>query len=258
MGERIAKRMARAGVASRREAEAMVAAGRVTVNGRRLASPAVTVAAADDVRVDGRPLPAPEPARLWRFHKAPGVVTTARDPQGRATVFDRLPPGLPRVVTVGRLDLNSEGLLLLTNDGDLARYLELPATGWTRRYRVRVHGAVDPRRLEGLAGGVRVSGIDYGPIVARLDRAQGSNAWLTVALREGRNREIRKVMEHLDLPVTRLIRVAFGPFQLGQLDRDAVAEVTGKALREQAAGFFTGAVAAADREGRIANRRRQP
>ena len=256
MGERIAKRMARAGVASRREAEAMVAAGRVTVNGQRLSSPAVTVADADDVRVDGRPLPDPAPARLWRYHKPTGVVTTARDPQGRATVFDRLPADLPRVVTVGRLDLNSEGLLLLTNDGGLARFLELPATGWARRYRVRVHGETDQRRLDGLGRGVRVDGVDYGPIAARLDRQQGSNAWLTVSLREGRNREIRRVMEHLGLSVTRLIRVAFGPFQLGQLARDQTAEVTGKALREQAAGYFQGAVAAADREVRHAHRRR--
>lgn len=258
LGERIAKRMARAGVASRREAEALVAAGRVTLNGRRLDSPAVTVDDDADLRVDGRPLPPPEPARLWRYHKPTGVVTTARDPQGRPTVFGRLPPDLPRVVAVGRLDLNSEGLLLLTNDGGLARFLELPATGWTRRYRVRVHGEVAPDRLDALARGVRVDGVDYGPITARLDRRQGSNAWLTVSLREGRNREVRRVMAHLDLSVTRLIRVAFGPFQLGQLDRDQTAEVKGKALREQAAGYFQGMVAATDREVRRAHRRRQP
>jgi 23S rRNA pseudouridine2605 synthase len=256
--ERIAKRMARAGVASRRVAEAMIAAGRVTVNGRRLDGPAVTVSADDDVRVDGRPLPAPEPARAWRFHKPAGIVSTARDPQGRPTVFDRLPAGVPRLVSVGRLDLNSEGLLLLTNDGGLARFLELPATGWSRRYRVRVHGDVDEPRLLALAAGVRVSGLDYGPIQARLDRRQGSNAWLTIALKEGRNREIRRVMEHLGLSVTRLIRVSFGPFQLGQLERGGLEEIPGKALREQARRYFSGEVGAADRETRIAHRRRQP
>ncbi len=231
--ERVAKAIARAGLASRREAEAWVAAGRVAVNGRVLDSPAVTVGPADRVTVDGTPLPAPAPPRLWRYHKPAGLVTTRRDPQGRPTVFERLPPELPRVVSVGRLDLNSEGLLLLTSHGGLARHLELPATGWLRRYRVRVHGTVAPGRLERLAEGAEVSGVRYGPIEARLDRVQGANAWLTMGLREGRNREIRRVLEHLGLTVTRLIRISYGPFQLGPLPRGAVEEVRTGALRDQ-------------------------
>ena len=248
--QRIAKVLARAGLCSRREAERWVAEGRVAVNGRRIDTPAVTVGAADAVAVDGKPLPAPEPPRLWRYHKRAGLLTARADPLGRATVFDRLPSDLPRVVSVGRLDLNSEGLLLLTNDGALARFLELPSTGWPRRYRVRVHGHVEEARLAALAGGVRLDGLRYGPIEARLDRLQGSNAWLTVSLREGKNREVRKVLEHLGLQVTRLIRVSFGPFHLGGLARGAVEEVKGKVLREQAARFFDTAHAG------TANRRR--
>src|SRR5713101_9279537 len=231
--ERIAKVMARAGLCSRRDAERWVAEGRVAVDGTVLTSPAVTVTAENEVRVDGRPLPAPERARLWRYHKPAGLVTTHRDEKGRATVFAALPAGLPRLVSVGRLDLNSEGLLLLTNDGALARRLELPATGWVRRYRVRVHGFVDPARLAALAGGTTVDGVSYGPIRATLDRQQGSNAWLTLSLHEGRNREVRRVLEHLGYPVTRLIRLAYGPFQLGHLARGMVEEVTNKVLREQ-------------------------
>jgi 23S rRNA pseudouridine2605 synthase len=232
-GERIAKRLARAGLCSRRDAERWIAEGRVAVDGKVLASPALTVTEANDIRVDGKPIPAAEPARLWRYHKPAGLVTTHRDEQGRPTVFDRLPPELPRVVSVGRLDLTSEGLLLLTNDGELARALELPARGWLRRYRVRVHGAVDPARLAALETGVTIDRMSYGPIRAVLDREQGSNAWLTISLHEGKNREIRRVMEHLGLSVSRLIRVAYGPFQLGDLPRGAIEEVPRKVLREQ-------------------------
>ncbi len=232
-GERIAKRLARAGLCSRREAERWIAEGRVAVNGRVIAEPGTTVTEADVILVDGKPVAEPEHSRLWRYHKPAGLVTTHRDPQGRPTVFERLPETMPRVISVGRLDLNSEGLLLLTNDGALARRLELPATGWVRRYRVRVHGHVDPARLPALEKGVTVDGVAYGPIKAALDRQQGANAWLTVSLREGKNREIRKVMEHLGWPVSRLIRVAYGPFQLGQLLPGQVEEVVGKVVREQ-------------------------
>jgi 23S rRNA pseudouridine2605 synthase len=219
-GERIAKRLARAGLCSRRDAERWIAEGRVAVDGKVLASPALTVTEASDIRVDGKPLPAAEPARLWRYHKPAGLVTTHRDERGR-------------VVSVGRLDLTSEGLLLLTNDGELSRALELPARGWLRRYRVRVHGDVDPARLAALEAGVTIDRMSYGPIRAVLDREQGSNAWLTISLHEGKNREIRRVMEHLGLSVSRLIRLAYGPFQLGELPRGALEEVPRKVLREQ-------------------------
>jgi len=232
-GERIAKVLARAGLCSRRDAERWIADGRVAVNGAVLQSPAISVTATDSVVVDGRPLPAATDTRLWRYHKPAGLVTSHRDPQGRPTVFGQIPAALGRVISIGRLDLNSEGLLLLTNDGELARRLELPATGWSRRYRVRVHGNVDESALAALTGGVTLSGIRYGPVQARLDRVQGSNAWLTVALVEGKNREVRRIMEHLGLAVTRLIRVAYGPFQLGKLEPGAIAEVPAKVLREQ-------------------------
>ncbi len=232
-GERIAKWLARAGVASRRDAERLLAEGRVRLNNVVVTHPATFVQPADLVQVNGAPIDAPERARLWRYHKPEGLVTTHRDPEGRPTVFKALPPGLPRVVSIGRLDLNSEGLLLLTNDGALARQLELPANAWLRRYRVRVHGEVQPPALAALAQGLRVDGVRYGPIEAGLDARKGSNAWLTVALREGRNREVRRVMAHLGLQVTRLIRVAYGPFQLGLLARGAVEEVPVKVLREQ-------------------------
>ncbi len=231
--DRIAKVLARAGLCSRREAERWIVAGRVAVDGVTLVTPAVNVSAANRVTVDGKALPAPSPPRLWRYHKPPGLITSHRDPEGRPTVFERLPETLPRVVSVGRLDLTSEGLLLLTNDGGLARRLELPATGWTRRYRARVHGIVDEKKLAALANGVTVSGVKYGPIKAVLDKQKRANAWLTVSLEEGRNREIRKVMEHLGLEVNRLIRVAFGPFQLGKLARGKTEEVPPKVLREQ-------------------------
>ena len=231
--QRIAKLIARAGLCSRRDAERWIAEGRVAVNGNVLKSAALSVGADDDIRVDGKPLPEAERPRLWRYHKPSGLVTTHRDERGRRTVFAALPAGLPRLVSVGRLDLNSEGLLLLTNDGALARHLELPATGWVRRYRVRVHGAVEPERLATLARGVTIDGVAYGPIRATLDRQQGANAWLTLSLHEGRNREVRRVLDHLGYPVTRLIRVAYGPFQLGHLARGAIDEVPQKVLREQ-------------------------
>ncbi|WP_298264872.1 pseudouridine synthase, partial [Acidocella sp.] len=216
-GERIAKYLSRAGITSRRDAEAMIAAGRIRLNNAPVSHPAVFVKDGDIVLVDGKPVGEPDRTRLWRFHKPEGLVTTHKDPEGRPTVFDKLPPGLPRVMSIGRLDLTSEGLLLLTNDGALARQLELPATGWLRRYRVRVHGGVAPDKLKRLAEGLAVDGIKYGPIEAHIDSVQRSNTWMSMSLREGKNREIRRVMEALALPVTRLIRVAYGPFQLGTL-----------------------------------------
>jgi len=231
--ERIAKVLARAGVCSRRDAERWVAAGRVAVDGHVLTTAAVVVTPENDVRVDGKPLPAPDRPRLWRYHKPAGLVTTHRDEKGRPTVFDALPEGLPRLISIGRLDLNSEGLLLLTNDGALARRLELPSTGWIRRYKVRVHGEVEPERLAALNGGVTIDGISYGPIRAGLERRQGSNAWIAMALREGKHREVRRVLEHLGLQVTRLIRLSYGPFQLGNLARGVVDEVPKKVLAEQ-------------------------
>lgn len=232
-GERLAKFLARAGIASRRDAEKLIAEGQVKLNGKVVTTPATFVTAGDRVSVNGKPVAAPERTRLFRYHKPEGLVTTHRDPQGRPTVFEKMPPALPRVVSVGRLDLNSEGLLLLTNDGELARRLELPSNGWLRRYRVRVHGRVDERALAALARGVTIEGVAYGPIEAGLDSRQGTNAWLTVSLREGKNREVRRVMAHLGLQVTRLIRTAYGPFQLGSLPRGAVEEVNPKVLREQ-------------------------
>ena len=232
-GSRIAKVMARAGLCSRREAEAWIAAGRVTVNGQVLESPAFNVTDEDDVRVDGQRLAAAERTRLFLFHKPRGLVTTARDPEGRPTIFDALPPDLPRLVAIGRLDINTEGLILLTNDGGLARVLELPSTGWLRRYRVRAHGHIDQGRLDALSEGIAIDGIDYAGIEARLDREQGSNAWITMGLREGKNREIKRVLEHLGLAVNRLIRVSFGPFELGDLNEGEVAEVRTRVLRDQ-------------------------
>jgi 23S rRNA pseudouridine2605 synthase len=249
--ERIAKRIARSGLCSRRDAERWIEAGRVAVGGTVLTTPATTVTAADLITVDGRPLPDAEPTRLFRFHKPPGVLTAARDPEGRRTLADLLPAELPRLMPIGRLDLNSEGLLLLTNDGGLKRQLELPSTGWLRRYRVRVHGQIDEAQLAGLKKGIRVDGFDYGPIEAVLDRVQGSNAWLTVALREGKNREIRRVMEHFGWQVNRLIRLSYGPFQLGGLTPGALDEVQPKVLREQL-GSLLGEAAARPRRTRRA------
>ncbi len=235
-GERIAKRLARAGVASRREAERMIEAGRVRVNGRVLESPALNVTEADAIEVDGKPLPEAEPARLWRYHKPLGLVTTARDEKGRKTVFDALPPDLPRVMSVGRLDINSEGLLLLTNDGELKRRLELPSTGWMRKYRVRVHGRPTPEMLAPLEKGVTVDGERFQPMQVTIDRQQGANAWLTIGLREGKNREIRRAMEAVGLAVNRLIRISYGPFQLGDLADGAVEEVRSRVLADQLGG----------------------
>jgi 23S rRNA pseudouridine2605 synthase len=232
-GERIAKVLARAGLCSRREAERWIAAGRVAVDGKVLDSPAVSVAPEARISVDGAPVEAAAPTRLWRYHKPKGLITSHRDPEGRATVFERLPAELPRVISVGRLDFASEGLLLLTNDGALARHLELPSTGWSRRYRVRVHGKPEPDALAKLADGVTVDGIAYGPVQARLDRLQGANAWLTIALTEGKNREVRRICNHLGLEVTRLIRVSYGPFQLGDLAPGAAVEVPRRILADQ-------------------------
>lgn len=236
-GERIAKFLSRAGVASRRDAEMMIEAGRVRMNNEAVTHPAVFVKAGDLVVVDGKPVGEPERTRLFKYHKPEGLVTTHKDPEGRPTVFEKLPPGLPRLISVGRLDLTSEGLLLLTNDGALSRQLELPSTGWLRRYRVRVHGGVSPDKLKRLAAGMAVEGVKYGPIEAAIDSVQRSNTWMTMSLREGKNREIRRVMQALELPVTRLIRVAYGPFQLGLLPRGAAEEIPGKILREQVAGL---------------------
>src|ERR1700733_5009315 len=232
-GERVAKVIARAGLASRREAETWIAAGRVAINGVVIDSPARNVTARDELSVDGKKLPARERTRLFLYHKQRGLLTTRVDPQGRPTIFERLPNGLPRLISVGRLDFNTEGLLLLTNDGELARVLELPATGWLRRYRVRAHGSVSQAKLDELRGGVDIDGIRYGNVEATLDRVQGSNLWLTFAIREGKNREVRNVLGHLGLAVTRLIRVSFGPFQLGELAEGEVEEVPPRVLREQ-------------------------
>src|SRR5215467_1492518 len=232
-GERIAKAIARAGLCSRREAEAWIAAGRVAVNGEVIASPARNVTPGDRIAVDGKLLPGRERTRLFLYHKPRGLLTTHADPGGRPTVFTALPAGLPRLISVGRLDLNTEGLLLLTNDGSLARTLELPATGWLRRYRVRAHGRVGQSELDRLRAGITVDGIRYGPIAATLDRAQGSNVWLTFAIREGKNREVKNVLGHLGLKVNRLIRVSFGPFELADLAPGEIAEVKTRTLREQ-------------------------
>lgn len=239
-GERIAKVMARAGLCSRREAERWIAEGRVAVNGQTLDSPALTVGDRDTITVDGKPLPQRPQARLWRYHKPEGLVTTHRDPEGRPTVFERLPKELGRVISVGRLDIASEGLLLLTNSGTLARRLELPSTGWTRRYRVRVFGTVDEKGLAGLGKGITIEGVRYGHVQAQIDTASGSNTWLTLSLKEGKNREVRRVLEHLGLQVNRLIRVGYGPFQLGNLQRGEVEEVQRRVIRDQLGRDFVG------------------
>src|SRR5215468_2842869 len=244
-GERIAKVIARAGLASRREAEQWIAAGRVAVNGAVIASPALDVTGNDRISVDGKPLPARERTRLFLYHKPRGLLTTHADARGRPTIFAALPKDLPRVVSVGRLDLNTEGLLLLTNDGGLARVLELPSTGWLRRYRVRAHGSVTQEALDRLRAGITVDGVRYGSIEATLDRPQGSNVWLTFAIREGKNREVRNVLGALGLQVNRLIRVSYGPFQLGELPAGAVEEVATRTLRDQL-GERLSALAGAD------------
>jgi len=231
--ERIAKRIARAGVASRRGAEAMIAEGRVAVNGRVIDSPALNVGAADAITVDGKPLTAPEAARLWRYYKPIGLVTSEADEKGRETVFAHLPEDLPRVLSVGRLDITSEGLLLLTNDGALKRRLELPSTGWVRKYRVRAKGTPIDAALEPLRKGMTVDGERFAPMAVAIDRQQGANVWLTLGLREGRNREVRRALETVGLSVNRLIRISYGPFQLGDLEPGGVEEVRAKVLRDQ-------------------------
>ena len=232
-GERIAKALARAGLASRRDAEEMVTQGRVTVNGRVINSPALDITKNDVVLVDGKPLPERERTRLFLYHKPRGLMTTHDDPEGRPTVFDNLPEGLPRLISIGRLDFNTEGLLLLTNDGGLARTLELPDTGWLRRYRVRAHGDVTQAQLDQLKDGIEVEGVKYGPIEATLERDQGANVWLVFAIREGKNREVRNVCAHLGLEVNRLIRVSYGPFQLGEVPEGQVEEIRARVLRDQ-------------------------
>jgi 23S rRNA pseudouridine2605 synthase len=232
-GDRIAKMIARAGLCSRRDAEKMVLEGRVKVDGAVITSPALNVSATNLVTVDDKPLKAPEAARMWRYHKPPGLVTTHKDEKGRPTVFANLPPGLGRVVSVGRLDFNSEGLLLLTNDGEIARRMEIPAGGWTRLYRARLFGKVTQGDLDRLAQGVTIDGVKYGPIVANLERSKGIYAWASVSLKEGKNREVKRVMESLGLKVARLIRTSYGPFQLGQLAPGAVEEIPARLWREK-------------------------
>ena len=232
-GDRIAKVIARAGIASRREAERMIEAGRVTVNGKTIDRAALNVTAKDKITVDGRALGDPDPPRLWLYHKPTGLVTTTRDEQGRTTIFDELPEDLPRVMSVGRLDLNSEGLLLLTNDGGIKRKLELPSTGWLRKYRVRVKGRPADDTFEPLRKGLEIDGERFQPMTVTLDRQQGANAWATVSIREGKNREIRRAMEAVGLSVNRLIRVSYGPFQLGQLKPGEVQEIRPRILRDQ-------------------------
>ncbi|WP_120502471.1 pseudouridine synthase [Roseovarius sp. EL26] len=232
-GERIAKVIARAGLASRREAERLIEAGLVVVNGKVIERAALNVTSKDQITVDGKPLAAAEPARMWLYNKPTGLVTTNRDEKGRSTIYDELPKDMPRVMSVGRLDLNSEGLLLLTNDGELKRKLELPSTGWLRKYRVRVNGRPTEETFAPLRKGLTVDGENFQPMNVSLDRQQGANAWVTVGLREGKNREIRRAMEAIGLTVNRLIRVSYGPFQLAQLKSGAVEEIRPRVLRDQ-------------------------
>ncbi|MFK7753674.1 MAG: pseudouridine synthase [Sedimentitalea sp.] len=232
-GDRIAKVLARAGVASRRDAERMIEAGRITVNGEKLTSPALNVTDKDRILVDGKPLQAPEEARLWLYHKPSGLVTTTRDEKGRQTIFDALPEDMPRVLSVGRLDLNSEGLILLTNDGAIKRKLELPSTGWLRKYRVRINGRPTEDAFKPLRRGLVIEGEKFQPMTVTIDRQQGANAWLTIALREGKNREIRRAVEQVGFTVNRLLRVSYGPFQLGQLKPGEVEEIRRRVMRDQ-------------------------
>jgi len=231
--ERIAKVLARAGIASRREAERLIEAGRIAVNGKTITSPALNVTPADRITFDGRPVEPADIPRLWLYHKPEGLVTTAKDEKGRRTVFDALPETLPRVMSIGRLDIGSEGLLLLTNDGGIKRRLELPSTGWLRKYRVRIHGTPEDSAFAPLRRGLTVDGERFRPMDVVLDRQQGANAWVTVGIREGKNREIRRAMEAIGLPVNRLIRISYGPFRLGELKPGEVSEVKGRVLRDQ-------------------------
>ena len=233
MAERLAKFMARSGVCSRRDAEELIKQKRVTVNGEIVSTPAYNVEGTEKILLDGEKLPEIEQTRLWLYHKPAGLLTTHKDTEARATVFDHLPAGLPRVISVGRLDLNSEGLLLLTNNGELSRKLELPENGWSRRYKVRVHGFINKNKLADLAKGVTVDGVNYGPVKAELESQNGTNSWLIVTLNEGKNREIRKLMKSIGLEVARLIRLSYGPFQLGILKKGEVREIPQKVLKEQ-------------------------
>jgi 23S rRNA pseudouridine2605 synthase len=237
---RIAKAMAHAGLCSRREAERWIEAGRVCVNGKKLDTPALTVTSSDTVTVDDKPLPRAASVRLWRYHKPKGLMTTHSDPEGRRTVFDTLPKDMPRVISIGRLDYATEGLLLLTTSGDLSRHMELPATGWLRRYRVRAKGSITQDALDKLKSGVEIDGVRFGPIEARLDRQQGANVWLTLGLREGKNREVKRVAAHLGLDVNRLIRVSFGPFTLGDLPTGTVEEIKPRVLADQLGAKLAG------------------
>ncbi|MBI1235799.1 MAG: pseudouridine synthase [Alphaproteobacteria bacterium] len=239
-GERIAKVLARAGIASRRGSEQLIADGRVTVNGKTLTSPALNVSPKDRIAVDGKPVGEPEKTRLWRYHKPTGLVTSHKDPEGRDTVFQKLPKELGRVISIGRLDLNSEGLLLLTNNGELSRALELPSTGWARRYRVRAFGRVTEVELEKLRKGITAEGVKYGPIEVEIEREQGGNKWLNVSLREGKNREIRKALAAVGMTVNRLIRISYGPFQLGNLQPGEVKSVPERVLQDQCGHFLGG------------------
>ncbi|MBR1605633.1 MAG: rRNA pseudouridine synthase [Alphaproteobacteria bacterium] len=238
MTERIAKYLARAGVCSRREAERLIAQQRVSINGKVIDSPAFNVEGNEKIKVDGEKISAPEQTRLWLYYKPVGLVTTHNDTQNRPTVFENLPTGLPRVISVGRLDLNSEGLLLLTNNGELSRTLELPQNAWTRRYKVKVHGTIDKKKLADLENGTIVDGVHYGAVKVVIESEQGSNAWLSVTLNEGKNREIRKLMNSVGLEVARLLRLSYGPFQLGSLKKGEVREVPQKVLKEQLGGKF--------------------
>lgn len=257
-GERIAKRLARAGVASRREAERMIEAGRIKVNGKKIDSPALNVTADDKIEVDGDVLAEADRTRLWRYYKPTGLVTSAKDEQGRKTVFDMLPSDLPRVMSIGRLDLNSEGLLLLTNDGELKRKLELPTTGWLRRYRVRAHGRPNDKMLAPLKRGITVDGERFKPMQVEIERQQGANVWLTIGLREGKKREIRRALESLGMTVSRLIRLSYGPFQLGDMKEGVVEEIKGKILRDQLGGLMPGEAAPKEPKGEAQKTRQKP
>ncbi len=237
--ERIAKFLARAGVASRRDSERLISAGRVTLNGVVVAHPATLVDTADTLAIDGKTIAAPQQTRLWRYHKPAGLVTTARDPEGRPTVFSAIPKTLPRVISIGRLDINTEGLLLLTNDGGLARYLEHPEQAISRTYRIRAHGSITEASLAALNRGMTIDGTIYRPARTTIDRQQASNTWLTMTLNEGKNREIKRLLEAIGLRVTRLIRISYGPFQLATLEPNAIDEVTSVALHKLLPGFFS-------------------